>query len=167
MRTFKDNAGRTWTISLTVAAVKRVRDLAKLDLLDLASGRVFERLVADPVTLCDALYAACKPQADAEGISDEQFGEAMAGDAIEHASKALVEELIQFFPNARERAALSRVVQTMDAAMDRARSDVERRLESGEIERTLELAMAVTATSPTDGASSTGSPDSSASIPAT
>ena len=103
MRTFKDNAGRTWTISLTVSAVKRVRDLAKIDLLDLANGRVIERLSADPVTLCDALYAACKPQADAEGITDEAFGEAMAGDAIEHASKALVEELIQFFPNARER----------------------------------------------------------------
>lgn len=158
MRTFKDNAGRTWTIALTVSAVKRVRDLAKLDLLDLANGRVFERLVADPVTLCDALYAACKPQADAEGITDEQFGEAMAGDAIEHASKALVEELIQFFPNARERAALSRVVQTMDAAMDRARGVVERRIESGEIDRAIELAMA--------GPSSTGSPESSASIPA-
>lgn len=161
MRTFKDNAGRTWTISLTVAAVKRVRDLAKIDLLDLANGRVFERLVADPVTLCDALYAACKPQADAEGVSDEQFGEAMAGDAIEHASKALVEELIQFFPNARERAALSRVVQTMDAAMDRARGVVERRIESGEIDRAIELAMADT----TAGPSSTGSPESSASIP--
>lgn len=159
MRTFKDNAGRTWTISLTVAAVKRVRDLAKLDLLDLANGRVFERLVADPITLCDALYAACKPQADAEGISDEQFGEAMAGDAIEHASKALVEELIQFFPNARERAALSRVVQTMDAAMDRARGVVERRIESGEIDRAIESAMA--------GPSSIGSPESSESIPAT
>lgn len=162
MRTFKDNAGRTWTISLTVAAVKRVRDLAKIDLLDLANGRVFERLVADPVTLCDALYAACKPQADAEGITDEEFGEAMAGDAIEHASKALVEELIQFFPNARERAALSRVVRTMDAAMDRARSDVERRLDGGEIERAVEMAMVKTAAGP----SSTGLPVSSASIPA-
>ena len=158
MRTFKDNAGRTWTISLTVAAVKRVRDLAKLDLLDLANGRVFERLVADPITLCDALYAACKPQADAEGISDEKFGEAMAGDAIEHASKALVEELIHFFPNARERAALSRVVQTMDAAMDRARGVVERRIESGEIDRAIESAMA--------GPSSIDSPESSESIPA-
>jgi hypothetical protein len=166
MRTFKDNAGRTWTISLTVAAVKRVRDLARLDLLDLANGRVIERLVADPVALCDALYAACKPQADAEGVTDEQFGEAMAGDAIEHASKALVEELVQFFPNARERAALSRVVRTMDAAMDRARTLVERRIESGEIERAIEQAMADTTGAPTAGPSSIGSPVSSASIPA-
>ena len=161
MRTFKDNAGRNWTISLTVSAVRRVRDLAKIDLLDLANGRVIERLSADPVTLCDALYAACKPQADAEGITDEQFGEAMAGDAIEHASKALVEELIQFFPNARERAALSRVVQTMDAAMDRARTLVERRIESGEIERAIEAAMA--APEATAGPPSSGSPDLSAS----
>lgn len=164
MRTFKDNAGRTWTISLTVSAVKRVRDLAKIDLLDLANGRVIERIAADPVTLCDALYAACKPQADAEGITDEAFGEAMAGDAIEHASKALVEELIQFFPNARERAALSRVVQTMDAAMDRARTLVERRIESGEIERAIEAAMA--APEQTAGPPSSGSPGLSASTQA-
>jgi len=141
MRAFTDNAGRSWSVKLNVAAIKRVRDLAKVDLLDLAEGRVIERLVADPITLCDVLFAVCKPQADLAQVTDIEFGEAMAGDAIEHASKALVEELIQFFPNARERAALSRVIRTMDAAMDRARTLVEQRLESGEIERAMTAAI--------------------------
>jgi len=33
MRTFSDNAGRTWTVQVNVNAIKRVRDLAKVDLL--------------------------------------------------------------------------------------------------------------------------------------
>jgi len=159
MRAFTDNAGRSWSIALTVAAIKRVRDLAKVDLLDLADGRIFEKLVADPVTLCDVLYAVCKPQADLTQVSDIEFGEAMAGDAIEHASKALIEELIQFFPNARERAALSRVIRTMDAAMDQARTLVERRLESGEVERAMSAAIS--------GPLSIDSPASLASAPTT
>jgi len=157
MRTFIDNSGHSWTISLTVAAIKRVRDLAKVDLLDLADGRIFEKLVADPITLCDVLYAVCKPQAEVSQVSDTEFGEAMAGDAIEQASKALIEELIQFFPNARERAALSRVIRTMDAAMDRARTLVEQRLENGEVERAMSAAIS--------GPLSIDSPGSSASTP--
>ena len=157
MRTFTDNAGRTWSIALTVAAVKRVRDLAKVDLLDLSDGRIFEKLVADPVTLCDVLFAVCKPQADEVQVSDTEFGEAMAGDAIEHASKALIEELIQFFPNARERAALSRVIRTMDAAMEKARTLVEQRLEDGEVERAMSAAIS--------GPLSIDLPGSSASTP--
>ena len=35
MRIFKDNAGRTWTVSVDVAAVKRARSLAGVDMLDL------------------------------------------------------------------------------------------------------------------------------------
>ena len=35
MRTFTDNAGRTWTVAINVAAVKRVRGLIKVDLYKL------------------------------------------------------------------------------------------------------------------------------------
>lgn len=162
MRAFKDNAGRSWTVAVNVATIKRVRALTSLDLLDVAGG-AFEKLVGDPVILCDVLYAICKPDADAIGVTDEQFGAAMAGDAIEHASRALIEDLIQFFPNPRERAALSRVVEAMDAAMDKARTQVQARLDSGEIDRSLEKALMATSGS-TTGPSSTDSPASSESI---
>ena len=35
MRTFTDNAGRTWTIQVNVTAVKRVRGLVGIDLYKL------------------------------------------------------------------------------------------------------------------------------------
>ena len=38
MRTFRDNVGREWFIDINVGAVKRVRDLAKIDLADRDAG---------------------------------------------------------------------------------------------------------------------------------
>ncbi len=96
MRTFVDVAGRTWTIAVNVDAIKRVRDLLKEDLLDIE--RVFPRLMVDPILLCDVVYCICKPQADLEKISDADFARAMAGQALAAAKQALIEELIDFFP---------------------------------------------------------------------
>jgi len=103
MKTFQDNAGRTWTVAVHVDALKRVRSLLDVNLLGVVEGNLLERLIADPVLLCDVVYVLCKPEADARGITDEEFGRAMAGDAIEHATTALLEELVDFFPLARRR----------------------------------------------------------------
>lgn len=109
MKSFTDNKGRTWTLEVTVATVKRVRALCRVELNSIVeldknnkpSAELLERLSSDPVLLVDVLYAVCKPQADKLGITDEDFGEAMAGDAIEHATTALLEEVIDFFPEAK------------------------------------------------------------------
>ena len=101
MKTFTDNAGRTWTVVVNVDAIKRVRGLLSVDLLSIVEGTLIDRLIRDPVLLCDIVYAVCKPEADARGISDEEFGRSMAGDAIEHATTALLEELVDFFPSPR------------------------------------------------------------------
>ena len=98
MKTFKDNAGRTWTVDVNIATVKRVKSLLKVDLTDAVEGKLLDRFILDPILLCDVIYAICKPEADKANITDEQFGYAMSGDAIEHATEALLEELINFFP---------------------------------------------------------------------
>jgi len=112
MRTFTDNAGRTWTVAINVAAVKRARGLINVDLYKLVDDgfQALAKLVADPVQLADVLYCLCKDEADAKQISDEDFGRALAGDAITLAADAFVEELIDFFPDARARAGLRRVI---------------------------------------------------------
>lgn len=111
MKTFTDNTGRTWTLSVTVGTIKRVRALCGVDLasiITMESGKtpnvgLLERLAADPVLLVDVLFAVCKPEADAKGITDEEFGRAMAGDAIELAATALLDEIIDFFPEAKRK----------------------------------------------------------------
>ncbi|MCL4196233.1 MAG: hypothetical protein KJZ69_01960, partial [Phycisphaerales bacterium] len=105
MKTFRDNAGNEWTVEINVAALKRIRSLTGTDLLEVISGGdLLERLMRDPVLLCDILYALVKPQADQKQISDEAFGAAMAGDAIDAATAALLDELVAFCPSPRDRA---------------------------------------------------------------
>lgn len=156
MKTFKDNAGRTWTIAVTVDAVKRVRDLLKEDLLDVEN--VLKRLLVDPILLCDVIYCVCKPQADAEQISDVQFAQAMAGDAIAHAKTALVEEIVNFSPDPRDRENLGLAVEKFNAMADRARELIKTKLESPALSREIEAALSAV------GASFTNSPESSESI---
>jgi hypothetical protein len=129
MQTFRDNAGRTWAVSVDVAAIKRVRALAGFDLLSVMDGKAVDRLIADPVLLCDVLCAVCRPDAERLGVTDEDFGRAMAGDAIEHATQALLEELISFCPNPRDRKRLRKFVTTMWTTMEKARDVLERKLD--------------------------------------
>ncbi len=118
MRTFADNAGRTWSVVMNVDALKRVQSLAGVNLVaEMVDGKLFERLAVDPVLLCNVLYALCKPQADAAKVTDEQFGQAMAGDAIQAATTALLEELVDFFPN-RRRSLLRKALTKMNEIDD-------------------------------------------------
>jgi hypothetical protein len=113
MKTFTDNAGRTWTVQVNVAAIKRVRGLVGIDLYKLVDDgfQSLAKLVSDPVQLADVLYCLVKDEADAKQVTDEEFGRGLAGDAIMLAADAFVEELIDFFPDARARAGLRKVIE--------------------------------------------------------
>jgi len=160
MKTFKDNVDRSWDVSINVAAVKRVRDLVGVDLLEIVEGTLIEKLIRDPILLCDIVYAVCKPQADEREppVSDEEFGRAMAGDAIEHATTALLEDLVSFCPSPRDRKNLGRVLEATSRVMDKARDLIEQKLDSGELERIAEQALVIV------GDSSGSAPASSESI---
>ncbi len=158
MKTFTDNIDRSWDVAINVAAVKRVRDLVRVDLLEIVEGSLIEKLIRDPILLCDIVYAVCKPQADEREVGDEDFGRAMAGDAIEHATTALLEDLVSFCPSPRDRKNLGRVLEATTRVMDRARDLIEQKLDSGELERIAEQALV------TAGDSSGSVPASSGSI---
>lgn len=159
MRQFKDNAGRTWTVDINVATLKRVRGLTGVDLMQVIEGTLIEKFIRDPVLLCDVVYAVCKPEADSAKVSDEEFGKAMAGDAIEAATGAVLDELISFCPSPRDRANLGRVLQATTKVMERARDLVQKKLDSGELDRLADRLLA------TAGGSSGSAPESSASTP--
>lgn len=103
MKTFKDREGTVWTIDITVTAVKRVRAGMDLDLLTAPDGKVLAELADDDVRMVDLIYWLCKPEADTRNISDEQFGERMAGEAIERAYDAFMEDLTDFFRDPAKR----------------------------------------------------------------
>jgi hypothetical protein len=109
MKTFNDSQGRTWSVVINVSAIKRVRDVLGVDLLDVASGDLLSRLADDPCVLVDVLFALCKAEADAKGVTDEDFGQAMVGGVLDEASGVLMKELLDFFPSAQRARALGRM----------------------------------------------------------
>lgn len=148
MKMFHDNVGREWAITINVTTLKRCRSLTNFDPLSIVESREsLARLAADPVLLGDILFALVKPQADERKITDLDFGTALAGDAIERATTALMEELVDFFPQSRreiltlaaskqrelsalvERRVLDRLVSEMDAISSRAESILDRLLD--------------------------------------
>jgi len=133
MRTFNDNTGRTWTVNVNIDAIKRVKSLLEVDLLAAVDGKLLERLVSDPVLLCDIIYCICKPEADAKEISDEDFGRSMAGDAIDAATTALLEELVDFFPSSR-RAVLAKALAKLRKLEAMALEVAEQKLDSPELD---------------------------------
>jgi hypothetical protein len=106
MRTFKDTTGQEWEIAVPVSAAKRVRQLTGVDLYDLNDGSLFHQL-DNPITLVDVLYVLCKPQADARGVDDLQFGSRVPPAALEDITDAIVvESAAMLYPAARREAVL-------------------------------------------------------------
>lgn len=163
MKAFKDSTGREWKVELTIGTAKRIRSLADVNLLELDQGEppLLTRLGLDVMLLCDVVYAAVKPQADDAGVSDEQFGAALGGEAILAARKAFFEELADFF-RSQGRADLARAIQAQERIVALAVEQVDRKIGEIDPEKAVTEAMAA----PVAGGSSTSSPAASAATPA-
>lgn len=156
MSEFIDEAKRTWTIKINVVVLKRIRELAKIDLLGEQDGRSMVELIAeDPVMLGETLYAICKPQADERDMTDDDFCEVLIGDTLEVASNALIEGIIDFFPK-RRGTILSAVHEKTKALQEEAEAAM---LE--EIQKKTEPGSEGSESDQTTGKSSTNTPDTS------
>lgn len=170
MQTFKDNLGRVWGVALSIGAMRRIKDATKTDLANINEDS-FQVVAGDSLRLCEILEHCTQrldPPGSAEvgGTSGVPLADALSGDALGAARQSFIDELIAFFPSERERAAIARVVSTMNAARDRAMTMVEAQIQSGELDRQLDAAMAE-ALGETRGESSGSSPASSESTQGT
>lgn len=143
MKTFTDTQGRAWSVTINVDAVRRVRSLLNINLLDVVEGPLLERLITDPVLLCDILFALCQPEAQSKNVSDEDFGRALGGDVLDGATTALLEELVDFFPSAK-RAVFRKALDKLKKLEGLAIETATKRLESDELERKMLAALAGT-----------------------
>jgi hypothetical protein len=158
MKTFTDSAGRTWTLALTIDAVKRVKSLLDVNLLELEAGDppLLTRLGTDVILLCDVIFALVKPQADAAGVSDQEFAAALGGDVVLAAQTAFYEELVDFFRKLG-RGDLAKAVDAQRRMIDLAVARIETRIDRLDLEAAVESTL---------GEPSTSSPQSSESTPA-
>ncbi len=164
MKTFTDRTGREWTIDANVTSLRRVRSLVGVDLMQMVTPRgedeaVIVKLLRDPCLLVDVIYAICKPDADRQRISDEAFGQAMAGDALDAATQALLEELPDFFPSRRDRERARRILAKIDGLIDQVNDQLDALTSDEAIDQRFQALISA-------GATSGSSPASPASTPA-
>ena len=137
MRTFKDTAARTWSLSLNISIAKRLRDELKIDLFDENVGETIARLSGDPVLLADVLFLMVKDEADAKNITDEDFGSALGGDTITTATDSFLEELIDFYPE-KKRAILQGLLSKINQAEERLMTETIEMIDSDSMDRFIE-----------------------------
>lgn len=107
MPTFKDNAGREWTLKIDVPSIGHIRDETGVYL---GSIEEFPALARDVVKMCKVVWGLVREQANAAAVKYGEFLEAMTKDAIPAAFGALTEAYLLFCPTAEE-AELRRVMQ--------------------------------------------------------
>ena len=102
MRKFKDEAGREWIVRVDVGTIRRARDRHSIDLDGILSeSEPLRRLADDIVLRVDILWCCVEEQAKQRGVTAGQFAEGLYGEAIESATEALMEAIIDFFPKSR------------------------------------------------------------------
>jgi hypothetical protein len=109
MGSFVDVHGRRWSVVLDAAALRRLQRTLGVDPAKLAGDRLgtFADLIGDPARLVDVLYVVCRPQAERRGMTDEDFGRALAAERPTlDAARALAFAVAELVPDARARAAL-------------------------------------------------------------
>ena len=165
MKTFSDRRGRTWEVELNVSQMKRVRSALGVDLVNVIAVNsdgalkttLIDDIVNDPCLLVDILWVICEKQAKAEGVTDEDFGAALAGDAIEDATRAFLDELVDFFPGAR-RLFLKKAVDLARKFAGQMAETLKEALESPELEAMVLKAESQPATASPESAESTPTP---------
>ena len=142
MKTFKDMTGLEWRVSVNITTIKRVKGMCDVDLLDIGAdeNNIIARLMDDPILLCNVIYSICAPQATEHGISDEAFGEAMAGDAIDSATDAVLSDLVDFIP-ASKRPALRKMYEKLQAYQTKACDLAMEQLNDPELDAKIEEAL--------------------------
>lgn len=144
MRSFVDGQERSWELALNVTALKRLRGALNLDLMKALDdhGELLGRLASDPVLLCDALYVLCREQVGSRNMSEEQFGEMIAGETWERACNAFLEELVDFFRGRRAHPALVKLLAKMKQMEKAAATHAEKLLDDPGLTAAMEKALA-------------------------
>jgi hypothetical protein len=111
MPSFIDDEKRTWNLRVDVNIIRRVRSATGIDLarvLTTASGR--EAMHDDVVLFVDVLWLMVSDQAQTKGVTPEQFGVALTGDALGAAAIAFEEAIVEFLPESQGRAIARQVI---------------------------------------------------------
>lgn len=126
--TVTDSQGRAWLMRITLAQAIQLRTKRKVDLLASDSGKTAMQVAGDVAALCEIAYDICEQQRTQLGIVEESdFLTAFDGDSWQDLIDAVVEGIIDFFPNSR-RTAIAEVWRRQKQAANRAAEEVTSRV---------------------------------------
>jgi hypothetical protein len=152
MPSFKDTKGREWRLEGNFASYGRVKDQTGVKLYDIATeSRDSLVQLTDVLTLGKVLWAMVEPQAEARGVSPEDFAESF--------DVALLDTMV-FFCHPRQRMILERAVKKLREVETKAGATVTAKLDE------FDLAIDEAIDQWTRGFLAGSSPASSASTPA-
>lgn len=102
MKSFKDNQGHTWNLSLTLGKVRQMREKLGLDLLNPTHYLQILNSLTDRLAFC---FLLVEDQAKAIGIDVDGFEERLYGDTVStDAGLAFLEETELFFQKLGQKA---------------------------------------------------------------
>lgn len=150
MATF-EMLGKTWEIKITAPLMDRLRkdstirtkDGKPVDLNE-GLGETMAALEADLITLVQVLSFCCEKQCEARGVTPDQFAEGLCGDELEHATQALIDAVIDFFPSRRRmilQALRRRSEAATQAAIETLNDEATARKVDAEMRRRLQAAI--------------------------
>jgi len=130
MKTFTDNTGRAWSITLNLGSAMAVKDAVGVDLLQPEAGDppLLTRLGTDEMLLGEVLCAMLAPQFETHRVTAEDLRNSFDGATLLAAQNAFYEELEGFFlargrtdrakAVAKQRAMITAAIEAMAAKVD-------------------------------------------------
>ena len=125
MQKFTDNTGYVWTINVNIGTAKRIKALLNIDMLETQS---FLILLQDLITFCDILYAACKDEADKQGIDESEFVTRITGKVLRESHDAFCEAYFSFLPDPELTAKLRVTVIKQNVLREKALALIEKKM---------------------------------------
>jgi len=102
MSDFVDELGNNWSLRIDINAIRKVRSKRGIDLAKVISSQdELNRLVDDPCMWVDVIWDLIEEQAKSKSVTEEMFAHGLLGDAIERATSALLQAIVDFFPTSR------------------------------------------------------------------
>lgn len=96
---FRDKTGRTWALELNAPLIRKIQQTLGVNLVDLKADPIGQ-IETDPLLFVDILWMIV--EANAGDVTDEEFGRALAGEAvIDAAGEALAEAIVNFSPSGK------------------------------------------------------------------
>ncbi|HEX8322489.1 MAG TPA: hypothetical protein VF595_01130 [Tepidisphaeraceae bacterium] len=129
MRQFTDSNGLKWDVHVWAGNIQIVRDLHGIDISRLMDTSELEKL-RDFAKLVAVVYTLVRTQVELRGLTEEQFGMAMVGDALSNALDALWGAVEDFFPSRLPQRAQMQKVKATSLILEQAATTVVQQMDA-------------------------------------